>query len=598
MRESSIRILVGMTLLSCTLPSVQAQQVLTVVPDLSPANASDWTFVLGEYALVKGELTLSDREDKGAWAFYNKQAFSDCKVSFQYRSEGWGVRAAGIALHSLDSDDMYYIHLDRGAQAILLKWTKEKPWGELVRVGGIPAEEGVWRQAAFEIKGDRLTASVAGKEVLTFTNKDLGPGLVGFRAGQGVVRYKDIRIEGVPAKMERPWTNDHPAGKPIEDFDQAGNPRNTAPAYYQDVPRDPSLKIEVSEPFTISTRLKNDGDNTQPHLWRLRDGTLLCDYHWDPDIHFARRVSLRSTDNGKTWTKDPQRTWREDSLAVLRDGKTVLSIDCYALRTATGQIVGTQCRSADGGKTFGPPEDLYINMPLADGVVMKQHIPDWYPAAKRDPGICVGAFWRSVVELDNGDLLATMHTLFKGDKKLRSVILRSADKGLHWEYLSTVAADEKVPTEGFVEPVMVKTPQRYLVCVMRTDGFQPLVMARSTDDGKTWQPYEKTGVMGVDPDLEVLDNGVVACSFGRPNVYVMFSADGSAKKWTNVTKLYEYGGPGQAGSFGYTGLRQIAPNTLLLVWDQMGWREKATDQATNTIRAVTIKVTKTTNPAR
>jgi hypothetical protein len=176
--------------------------------------------------------------------------------------------------------------------------------------------------------------------------------------------------------------------------------------------------------------------------------------------------------------------------------------------------------------------------------------------------------------------------------------LRSTDQGRHWRYLATVAADETVPTEGFTEPVMAKMPDGHLLCMMRTDGHQPLVMSHSEDHGKTWSAYKPTGVKGVDPDLAVLDNGVVACSFGRPNVYVMFSLD-NGRQWGNVTLAHQYGGDDKPGwSYAYTGLRRIAPNRLMLIWDQAGWQESATSPACTAIRGMTINVIKKPTTAR
>ncbi len=363
------------------------------------------------------------------------------------------------------------------------------------------------------------------------------------------------------------------------------------PDLYPKMSRDPNLKIQMEEPFTISSSQVNEGKHEQPHLWRLEDGTLLCDYHWDVDIHFARRFSLRSIDHGKTWEPDTQRVWREEAVASIQGGQTVLSIDTYAIRCLDGKIHGSLCRSTDGGKTFGASEDLLIDMPNAVGERLTNDVPKWYSTAKRE-GTVVGAFWRSVIELKNGTLLATMQTRFQGDKKLRVVVLESNDQGHHWRYLSTIAADEAVPTEGFCEPVMVQTPNKDLLCVIRTDGFQPLVMARSTDEGKTWSKYAPTGVMGVDPDLAVLNNGVIACSFGRPNVYIMFSTD-DGHHWGNVTPIYTYNNSSIGASqwsFGYTGLRQVAPNTLLLIWDQAGWQENANSQPATAVRGVFIHV--------
>jgi len=91
-----------------------------------------------------------------------------------------------------------------------------------------------------------------------------------------------------------------------------------------------------------------------------------------------------------------------------------------------------------------------------------------------------------------------------------------------------------------------------------------LWQARSTDGGKTWQPYKTLEVRGVDPDLCLMTDGILACSYGRPGNRIMFSIDGTGGEWTDRLRIYEY----QRGSFGYTGIVEVEPGKLLYVYDR------------------------------
>lgn len=146
---------------------------------------------------------------------------------------------------------------------------------------------------------------------------------------------------------------------------------------------------------------------------------------------------------------------------------------------------------------------------------------------------------------------------------------------------------------------MALVPDGDIFCIMRTGSGEPLYQARSSDGGKTWSKPEPTGAKGVDPDLIVLDDGTMACSYGRvqprkeiepsastyPNLSasmgncIMFSTDGGAT-WTAHTKVYI--GP----STGYTGIEEVRPNEILYAFDTLGygWHPY------NTIRVAAIEV--------
>ena len=124
-----------------------------------------------------------------------------------------------------------------------------------------------------------------------------------------------------------------------------------------------------------------------------------------------------------------------------------------------------------------------------------------------------------------------------------------------------------------------------VLCMMR----HGLWLARSTDGGKTWQPYRALDVRGVDPDLCLMTSGLLACSYGRPGNRIMFSADGTGRKWTDRIQIYEY----QRGSFGYTGIVEVEPAKLLYVYDRHDTYAEYDGKQTTAIQGVYITVKRT-----
>jgi hypothetical protein len=136
-------------------------------------------------------------------------------------------------------------------------------------------------------------------------------------------------------------------------------------------------------------------------------------------------------------------------------------------------------------------------------------------------------------------------------RKTRVLLVRSTNRGRHWDLVSTVAVDPKVGTEGFDEAVLVRLNHGphvgRLICQMRTGQEQR--EAISDDEGRTWSrsyarvyaqldvyrtenwvemfrgvkdkhgeliennPNELIGAV-VDPDLVELRSGILVASFG------------------------------------------------------------------------------------
>ena len=243
----------------------------------------------------------------------------------------------------------------------------------------------------------------------------------------------------------------------------------------------------------------------------------------------------------------------------------------------------------DGGQAF---EQRYGRLTLP-------HPPKLTPPSPMG-GINTGSrthngfvFDHSVVRARDGSLLATIYGRFQDDPSYCSVVVRSADEGLNWDYLSTIAGRQPPPIDGLgkegpCEPSMVRLADGDLFSIMRTgsDGF--MVQCRSKDDGKTWTPAESSGLKGVQPDLCLLSNGVLVVSTGRPEpVSLYFSEDGTGENWSHATPLFE------ENSTRYTGMVEVEPNVVLVVYDSVpeGWKPIAEPSGPiNSIRCALVRV--------
>ena len=291
-----------------------------------------------------------------------------------------------------------------------------------------------------------------------------------------------------------------------------------------------------------------------------------------------------SRDAGRTW----QRLGPDIPMAhELSDGQIVgLGFHTQPVPDRPGHFTGQLHRSADRGKTV--QRVLFnVHIPRATGGIGH--------AAVKGP-----LFWRSIVELPHGALLAAMYGWFKGDDvpvpgqpgstRYRTFIAQSLDRGKSWALLTTVAYDPAIGTEGYCEPVIRRLPNGDLLCLLRTGGNNrpfwqdnPLCQTRSTDGGKTWATPGRTGVEGVSPDLCVMADGTLACSYGRPGADLMFSTD-NGRTWTDHTPIH----PERYS--GYTAVCEVEPGVLLYGYGVMDCLDEATGKRSNQLRAARITV--------
>lgn len=309
-----------------------------------------------------------------------------------------------------------------------------------------------------------------------------------------------------------------------------------------------------------------------PSFFKYPDGTLVV-------------RDVFSTDGGKVWKKCQPAPAGLDvgAFGRLSDG-TALVLGLTTEWVEDDKFRGRRWVSRDNVQSWDGPLETILHIPSAacskdtDG---KQYGPRIYG---------------SVIELPEGDLLASMYGYFevdtvpvatstgepKKDRKCRTFVVKSTDGGATWDYLATVAYNPQLDEEGFCEPSMVVLANNQILCVMRAGA--EIYQCRSSDWGRTWNEPEPLGISGVEPHLCLTDSGILACAYGRPGTHVIFDATGTGEVWG--ARLTAFDG----SSNGHTSLEEIAPGVLLCVYDAQNFVEQEGAAPVNCIRGAFITV--------
>ncbi len=116
-----------------------------------------------------------------------------------------------------------------------------------------------------------------------------------------------------------------------------------------------------------------------------------------------------------------------------------------------------------------------------------------------------GAFDRHIFDAGGGKILAVVY-----GASPYAYLMQTTDEGNTWTHFSTIGKGD--------EPGVARiTPQEW-TALLRQDSWAPLHQVWSHDGGKTWSQPVVLEEGSVDPDVLVMSNGVLACSYGRPNV--------------------------------------------------------------------------------
>jgi len=252
---------------------------------------------------------------------------------------------------------------------------------------------------------------------------------------------------------------------------------------------------------TFVTDAGAGGYQAFPDVCRLKNGDLLCVFYAgyghvsQPNARLPRggRVcSVRSTDEGKTWSKastvvDTPADDRDPSVACLPDGTLLCNFFTYG---SFGECDTCVVRSADGGRTWSAPE-------LA--------APSF---ATSSP----------IRRLRSGRLLLIVYTVDGGGKRSYPAVCLSDDKGRSWSSVHPIAEKSGKTLD---ETDIFQRKDGSLLAVMR----QVMCSAESRDGGKTWTEAHDLGFPGHCPYLLQTKEGVLVMAHRVPETSLHFSLD-------------------------------------------------------------------------
>jgi len=307
-------------------------------------------------------------------------------------------------------------------------------------------------------------------------------------------------------------------------------------------PKIDPIKLTVGEPWLVE---REDIRQTRPYLYDMGKGLLLMSVAQGKDFFYEPYGLLKSTDAGKTWTPIPGLDKVDTTpLPCLRrpDG-SILAVSRWTRLQPDGSITGKTVHLTADATSFTMMDNV-INLPKqyadevpTDHTICERHI--WNDA---DGGVTMVLWTRKAMKLPDG----------RKNTERWSHLMRSTDEGKTWNYFSTIGVGG--------EPAVVRLSDTEQTAVIRGERDACMKQMFSHDAGKTWSKPIALEVGKVLPDLVLMSNGVLACSYGRPASCLMFSTDGG-KTWPSHHVLSEKVG------FNYTSIREISPGRLLYMHD-------------------------------
>ncbi len=256
-----------------------------------------------------------------------------------------------------------------------------------------------------------------------------------------------------------------------------------------------------------------------PDVCRLKTGELYCVFYSgyghvskpnDKWPKGGRIMAVRSTDDGKTWSKpviaiDTDLDDRDPSVACLKDGTLLLNW----FTPQKNQLAIMLARSTDNGKTWSEPEQLKLDSP--------------YLFACSSP----------VRQLADGSLILGLYCEVEKAKKAFGATVKSNDGGKTWKDLAYIGEKADIYLDAETDVAPLKDGR--LLAALRSSTVD-MHYAVSEDEGKTWGPVKSFGFKGHCPYFLRHSSGVILLAQRVPATSLHWTAD-EGKTWNGPVMI-------------------------------------------------------------
>ena len=296
---------------------------------------------------------------------------------------------------------------------------------------------------------------------------------------------------------------------------------------------------------------------------RFSDNSIHLNHSKGMHTITERGCSEVSFDNGKTWSKPPK-------------DFTPFGMTAYETRD------GKKCRITVWERKAKKIHKFSVLEQDENGKATTRYVEIELPYTTSAHA------HRDVLRTRTGRLIGTAYGVKENESKAHIFSYYSDDDGLSWHFLSTIAEPEFNDIEGANESTLVELADGTILAIYRVDGNKACRQKRSNDDGKTWSKSELAANFGASPHAILLKNGTLALVTGRPGLYLFLDFTGTGKNYQRYCLW-------KGSTSSYASILEVAPNEIMVVYDESNFGAGRTDGLFARIMAATYKIEKNDN---